>query len=175
MPPAVKVKTLTSATNPEAISPERSAQRPRLQRGFTLIELIVVIAIMGLLVGLVPVAYGKVRESTQYRSLLRTITADMRRARQNAQAVGQPQAFVADLNGRKVGLQGQSLHDVPQPLQIKATVGNEQLQDGMASIVFLPSGGATGGSIEIIRPNKEGTRLRVDWLSGQVTQERLLP
>jgi general secretion pathway protein H len=116
-----------------------------------------------------------VRESTQYRSLLRTITADMRRARQNAQAVGQPQYFVADLNGRKVGVQGQSLHDVPQPLQIKATVGNEQLQDGMASIVFLPSGGATGGSIEIIRPNKEGTRLRVDWLSGQVTQERLLP
>jgi general secretion pathway protein H len=135
----------------------------------------VVIAIMGLLVGLVPVAYGKVRESTQYRSLLRTITADMRRARQNAQAVGQPQTFMADLKGRKVGLQGQTLQDVPQPLQIKATVGNEQLQEGVASIVFLPSGGATGGSIEIIRPNNEGTRLRVDWLSGQVTQERLLP
>ena len=68
MPPAVKVKTLISVTNPEATHPQRSAQRRQIQRGFTLIELMVVIAIMGLLVGLVPVAYGKVRESTQYRS-----------------------------------------------------------------------------------------------------------
>ena len=52
----MKVKTLISVTNPEATSPERTAQRLHIQRGFTLIELMVVIAIMGLLVGLVPVA-----------------------------------------------------------------------------------------------------------------------
>ena len=84
--------------------------------------------------------------------------------------------FFVDLAQRKYGLAGSIPHILPEPLQIKATVGGEQLQQGrIASIEFLPDGGATGGSIEVVRPSGVGTRVRVDWLSGQVTQERLLP
>ena len=31
---------------------------------------------------------------------------------------------------------------------------------------FLPEGGATGGSVDILRPAGSGARLQVDWLSG---------
>ena len=55
----------------------------RLQ-GVGLIELLVVLAISSLLVGLAPVAYNQARESSQYRTTLRTMTADMRQARQLA-------------------------------------------------------------------------------------------
>ena len=65
---------------------------------------------------------------------------------------------------------------LPLPLQLRVTVADREIaSQGLASIRFLPSGGATGGSIEIMRAPGVGARLRVDWLSGRVTQEAMLP
>lgn len=164
---AARVKMPTSATSPK---------RCPGQRGFTLIELLVVLAIGGLLVALTPMAYTKARDSAQYSSTLRSVTKDMRQARQNALSQGKTVVFFVDLAKRTYGLTDTTPQHIPESLQIKATVGTEQLKaDGLASIEFLPDGGATGGSIELVRSNGAGIRLRVDWLSGQVTQERLLP
>ena len=147
-----------------------------LRNGFTLIELLVVIAIAALVIALTPVAYVKVKESTQYSAALRTVMGDLRLARQTAASQGISTSFFVDLAAGRYGVLGYSAHDLPDSLQIKTTVGNGQLKPGReARISFLPDGGATGGSIEIVRANGEGARLRVDWLTGLVTQERLLP
>ena len=172
---AAMVKTPTSATNPDRQRVRVKAPVNTPQRGFTLIELLVVLAIAGLLLALTPVAYNKARDSAQYTTVLRTMMGDMRQARQNAALHGLPTVFFVDLAQRKYGLSGLTSHALPEPLQIRATVGSEQLQGRVASIEFLPDGGASGASIEVLRPSGAGTRLRVDWLSGQVTQERLLP
>ena len=50
------------------------------ERGFTLIELLVVFAIMALLIGLVPVAFDRMRDAAQYRDVLRGMLSDMRSA-----------------------------------------------------------------------------------------------
>ncbi len=174
-PPAAMVKTPTSATSPDR--PHRPTPVPAKppQQGFTLIELLVVLAIGALLVSLAPVAYNKYRESAQYSTALRTIAADLRQARQNAMTRGAPVVFFVDLVQRKYGITGDTSHDLPESLQIKVTVGIKQPEEvRIAFIEFLPDGGATGGSIEVLRASGAGTRLRVDWLSGQVTQERLL-
>ena len=148
----------------------------RRERGFTLIELLVVFAIMALLISVTPMAYQKLRESAQYRDVLRTMLSDLRTARQQALSTHAEVRFSVDLNQRSYGMQERTLHTVPEPLEIRATVaGIELVSGGVASISFLPSGGATGGSIEILRPSGAGTRLRVDWLSGRVTQEPLAP
>lgn len=54
------------------------------------------------------------------------------------------------------------------------TAAEATLADGSQSIVFLPGGGATGGSITLLRQTQPptGLRLRVDWLSGLVSQEQ---
>lgn len=145
------------------------------QRGFTLVELLVVLSIATLLVGLAPVAYNKARESAQYRSTLRTMTADLRQARQMAISLSTAVTYELDLQTRQQGIVGGTHHSLPADLQFKATVGQNQVQHGKAAIIFLPSGGATGGSIEVMRKNGSGTRLRVDWFSGLITQEQLLP
>ena len=146
------------------------------QQGFTLVELLVVFAIGALLVGLAPMAFGKLRESSQYRDTLRTLMAELRQARQLAITRGTEVRFQMDLQSRQFGVQGTIQREVPQPLQVRATVGSTELSPTqVAGIVFLPDGGATGGSFDVLRPSGSGTRVRVDWLSGKVEQEPLQP
>ena len=148
----------------------------RRERGFTLIELLVVFGIMALVVGLVPVAYERMREGAQYRDAVRSMFGDLRSARAVAMAQGHEVRFTVDLNERRYGVEGIPPKALPLPLQLRVTVADREIApQGQASIRFLPSGGATGGSIEILRAPGMGTRLRVDWLSGRVTQEALLP
>ena len=144
-------------------------------RGFTLIELLVVFAILALLLGLAPVAFDRLRDGAQYRDTVRNMTSQLRTARYRSVAEGREIVFTLDMNRRAFGLDGAAWRPVPEALRLRAIVAGSEVQgSGSAAIRFLPSGGATGGSIEILRPNG-GTRLRVDWLSGRVTQEGLTP
>ena len=145
----------------------------RAQHGFTLIELLIVFAIAALMVAMVPPAYSKYREGSQYRSTLRLVVGELRMARQLAQSRHLQTKFIADLEQRKFGLANNStLHVVPDTLNLRVTVGGELMnQRQVASIEFLPEGGASGGSIDVLRISGGGTRVKVDWLSGQISLE----
>lgn len=166
-----KVKTPTFAT-PGSCARADS----RSTRGFTLVELLVVLAIGALLTALVPIAYDRLREAAQYRQTLRSIVTDMRTARSRAMSEGAEIRFVVDLAQRRYGIDGRPMQDVPASIQLKATVASIELAPGdMAAIRFLPAGGATGGAIDVVRASGAGVRLSVDWLSGQVSQGPLVP
>ncbi|GAB4212403.1 MAG: prepilin-type N-terminal cleavage/methylation domain-containing protein [Rhodoferax sp.] len=139
--------------------------------GFTLIELLVVLAIGALLVGLVPLAYGTLQEGSQYRDTVRRLVSELRQARQQALNTGQPVTYQVDLRQRQYGVLGDAPKAWPQGLEIRATVGqwDAQADPSLARIVFLPDGGASGGSFEVLRPAGGGTQVRVDWLLGAVT------
>ena len=143
----------------------------RTERGFTLVELLVVFAMVALLTALVPLAFERLRESAQYRDTVRGMLSDIRQARYRALAEGREVRFRVDLTERQFGLEGSPARNVPEPLKLRATVADIELTSGRsAGILFLPSGGATGGTIEIVRPSGAGVRLTVDWLSGAVAQ-----
>ena len=143
------------------------------ESGFTLVELLVVFAVMAILIAIVPVAYQKMRETAQYRDTLRTMVSELRTARQQAASGKVETRFGINLRDRTYGILGQAQYQLAESLTVSATVaGTELAADGIASIRFLPDGGATGGSIDVLRASGAGgTRLRVDWLSGRVEQE----
>lgn len=157
----------------------RGQPRAARERGFTLVELLVVFAIGALLIGLTPVAFERLRESTQYKDTVRALLTDLRVARQQAVSQGREVSFQVNTSARTYGLVDRPPHQLPNPLQITATfaaIASEATATGTTSgIKFLSSGGSTGGSIDLKRPSGAGVRLRVDWLSGRVTQEPIPP
>lgn len=58
------------------------------------------------------------------------LAEDLRQARQSALAKGFPTVFFVELKQRKYGFTGAAPRNLPESLQIKVTVGTEQLQQG---------------------------------------------
>lgn len=144
--------------------------------GFTLLELLVVFAVGALLTAVVPIAFDRLRESAQYRETTRNVLTDLRTARSRAISEGSEIRFNVDLEHRLYGIAGSTMHALPKSLELKTTVASiEHSRGELASIRFLPSGGATGGSIDIVRPSGAGVRVNVDWLSGRALQSPLAP
>lgn len=170
--PAAKAKTPICATRAE---PHR-VPAGRRRAGFTLVELLVALALVGLMLALVPPSLGRLRDAIQYRDTVRAVLSDLRTARQTALIEGRETRFLVDTVHNRFGLAGKPLQDLSEPLQMRATVASiEWSQDRQAAIRFLPQGGATGGSVEVVRPNGDGVRITVDWLSAAVSQTPLVP
>lgn len=171
------MKTLTCATSLDDLAPSQLSliRAPLQARGFTLIELMVVFAILAMIFGVIPLAFDKMREAAHYRNTVRTVLSDMRSARQQSLAGRVDARFVMDLQKKTYGIEGGAVREIPESVQVKVTVAGREMQSGRASIRFLPEGGATGGTVEVLRSDTVGVRLRVDWLSGRVTQEPLAP
>lgn len=152
--------------------PGGRAQKQR-QSGFTLIELLVVMAIAAMLIAIVPTSLGKLREVSQYRDTVRSVVLSLRQARQDAVESGRVTVFRVDLAERQFGVVGRTMTLLPDSLEMKTTVGVSAVPDsnGQRDIYFFPQGGATGGTVELVRQSGAGVRIRVDWLFGQVTQE----
>jgi type II secretion system protein G len=173
-PRVARVKTPTSAM---ASSSEGPALRPGLPKarrafsGFTLLELIVAFAVIALLLGLAPVAFGKLMETSQYRSTVRHMLAGMTAARQMSIQTGQSTVFAVDMEKRVFGPQGKMDQTLPDSVDVRLVIAGLEAGQGGGGIRFLPGGGATGGSVDVLRRSGDGVRLRVDWLLGTVTQE----
>jgi general secretion pathway protein H len=90
---------------------------------------------------------------------------------------GQAVAFTIDLTARQYGPEGAAPQKIPSSVAIQTTVGTRDGQgaDTQARIVFLPDGGSSGGVVDVQRPTGQGTRIRVDWLMGQIIQEPRTP
>ena len=174
---AATVKTPISATSPDRQHSRESAVVKQRLRGFTLIELLVVLAIGSLLVALVPPAFDRLRDVSQYRDTVRAMVVDLRQARQQALTYGQVVVFRVDLTNRQFGIEGRPFKTLPTSLEVKTTVASNELpgSNPQAAIVFMPEGGSSGGTIELVRQTGGGVRIRVDWLFGQISQEPRTP
>jgi general secretion pathway protein H len=131
----------------------------RRNHGFTLIEMIVVITIMGLISGLVLVRRPWHSAGLDLDATQRALAATLRLARSQAIVQDRNVAVVTDAAG--FTLDGTPRRPLPP---------GETLTPGL--IIFTPEGGASGGTIVLV---SAGSRiaLTVNWLTGRVTARQL--
>lgn len=141
----------------------------RFCRGFTLLELLVVLAIMGMAVGLVMGTRSPGPTSADARMAAEALAAGLREARSQAIMQGRPVVLQIDIAARRFGIGRSPDRDLPRGLNLTVLTGRADVTAAQrGGIRFFPDGSSTGGRVTV----ESGARqivVGVDWLSGRVT------
>ncbi len=140
----------------------------RALAGFTLIEIIIVLALAGLLLALVPPRLSGVMGTAEARSAARELASALRYARSRAVTAHAEVLLTVDTERHRYRLSGSRWRDLPEDLKLSLTTArSERRSRSVGSIRFYPDGTGTGGQITL------ATRLRryvvdVSWLTGRI-------
>jgi general secretion pathway protein H len=131
--------------------------------GFTLLELLMVIALMAVALSVLGVGLGRGLDAARDRQVLREMVGALRQTRTQAVLSGSPLQLRFDLDHRSYQAPGQSRRQWPVNLAVQLTTAEELGQ----SVAFFPDGSSSGGHLLVERA---GQRWRIDvaWLNGNV-------
>ena len=132
-------------------------QRPR--NGFTLLEMIIVLVILGLILGIV-VARGPMHSARlDAEAAARELAGALRLAR--GRAIAADQTTAVSLATDRYQIDGLPAHDLPPDVTL---TGNSALR-------FAPDGSSSGGAIAVQTATSRVT-VAVSWLTGRVDISR---
>jgi general secretion pathway protein H len=142
--------------------------------GFSLLELVVVIAIMSGAVALLMPRFGSGPPRTAVQSMALQVAADLREARSAAMRTNTEQSFTLELGKRT---SWSLARPVPRRfvdgIDVEVTgPGLEWAEDRAVRFWFQPNGAATGGQIAV-RDRVTSALVRIDWLTGVARIERV--
>lgn len=152
-----------------------SSRRPKfnsasVKLGFTLMELLVVLAIIALALALVPPFMPNAMNSMKVRSAARQLAAGLRNARDLAVTSQQETRLVLDVNAHEFAVGKRKTHlTLPSSATLNLDTATVEQQSRTAgSIRFFPDGSATGGRITLAY-QKSQYQIDVNWLTGLVS------
>lgn len=142
---------------------------PPLQRGFTIIELLVVMVIMALAYTLASPMISSGVSGAELKASARQIAAGLRKARSDAISRRQESVLTLDLATRQFQLTGDArVYRLPPSVAVKVFTAQSELVGGTAGAIrFFPDGGSTGGRITL-SANARNYDVDINWLTGQV-------
>ena len=138
-------------------------------RGFSLIELLIVLVIIGMASALVIPMFGPGVSTTELKSAARQLAAGLRLARSEALAQRRETFLVLDVAGRRFKVDNDPQeHPLPRDVELKLFTAQMDLVDEkVGSIRFFPDGGSNGGRITVASGERK-FEVDVDWLTGRV-------
>ncbi len=141
--------------------------------GFTLLELMVVLAILGLVLAIVPPNLMKGTGAQALKADTRLVVSGLQYARTRAISQNVPVALVIDPQSRRLSIDGtQPIGTFSASTELASLNGYRVWQTGApTAIQFLPDGGSTGGEI-LLSYHQTRYRLSVNWLTGAVTTSK---
>lgn len=139
-----------------------------LQRGFTLVEMMVVVAVLGLAMTLISMSGPPGGGGQTLRHEVAELAGGLREARSLAIADNRTVAVTVDLADRQWKIADGQTHPLPADAEIRFLIVSERGGGPeRGRIHFFPDGSATGGRIDFLE-NGRHFQIAIDWLSGRV-------
>ncbi len=141
----------------------------RAARGFTLVEILAVVALIALAMTLVAVTVGDGLTGARVKAASRDLVAAMRYTRGQAIVQRKPQTIAIDVDGRRYRAAGRKWVELPRNMEMKLETARSEMEgEGVGRIRFFPDGASTGGNVDLIL-GEVIWRIEVNWLTGEVS------
>lgn len=149
-------------------------KRPAYQHGFTLLELIAVIALLAISLGAASVFISRGLDNLRAREAGRELALALRTARVKAMDSGHPGQLDFDVARRRYQLPGTPARTLPAGMTMTLTTAAALGAGQRAAIAFYPDGSSTGGRVRLERDGR-AWRIEVAWLTGEVRWKEAAP
>lgn len=144
-----------------------------MSRGYTLMELLVALAVIGMVLAAIPLIAGSPRPHAEVRAAAIEVASALRQTRSKAISGFASEVFLLDTERHlyRVGAGGKE-KALPDALALSLYTARGELEsESVGRIRFFPDGSATGGRVTL----GEGGRryvVAVDWLTGGIEVEQ---
>jgi general secretion pathway protein H len=143
-------------------------------RGFSLIEMIIVLLISVLGFAAISSNISSGNESTKIQAAARDIASALRYAHGQALMGRQPVSVAINLDDNSYRVSNRDkIYELPTEIDVSLTVAEEELEEGDGSIRFFGDGSSTGGRI-VLEWGKQRRQIDVNWITGEVAISALI-
>ncbi|HSB04619.1 MAG TPA: GspH/FimT family pseudopilin [Thermodesulfobacteriota bacterium] len=160
-------------------------------RGFSFIELIVVLVLLSLSIALIAPSLSRFSKSVELKTAVKKVAAILRYSRSEAINKGKVYQVIFDSNLMVVKVQAVEPEDqeeqekkeakdtskvyaLPSSIQMKEVkVESTQYPSDLPAIEFYPNGGSNGGDILLDTQSEKGYKIKVNFLTGTVIIEKV--
>ena len=139
------------------------------QRGFTLLEMLVVIVLISIAAGLVGFGLQQGLRAAKERQAVGQMVEALRATRARAIVSGSTEKTLFDLRALSFQAPGRPLKHWPAGLQVTLHTA----EHAGSAVEFYPDGSSTGGNLLLANGSRRW-RIDIGWLTGSV-QSRALP
>nr|WP_287152197.1 GspH/FimT family pseudopilin [Mesorhizobium sp.] len=151
----------------------RASRRADAAAGFTLVEMLVVLAIMAVIAAIAAPGIAKQYRTKNLGTLTSEITTRLRLSRTLAIATAKPKQIVLDPRAGAIRFDERDTLVLPEDVEMTVTTGQETIAaDRQPTLTFLPDGSASGMDIDLQRKGQTA-RIEVNWLTGLSTRRKL--
>ncbi len=169
---ARKAATGRTATFPTECALPGAGRVSRAPAGFTLLELIIVLAIGAVIYAVILAGPMRGASSADLKYAARTLASGLRQAQASAMATRRDALLTLDVEAREFTIPGDvEPHKLPDDVDLKLYTAQTEVSSGTrGAIRFYPDGSSTGGRITVAAGERKYL-VDVDWLTGRVSIE----
>ncbi len=137
--------------------------------GFSLIEMLVVLVIIGLVMGLVGTGLSRSISGAEVRTAAKSLMAAIRHTRGQAIVKRTEMTLEIDTEKRTYIAPQRSAVELPDGMEVTLLTAESELTgENSGTIRFFPDGSSTGGTVTL-RAGERSWEVTVAWLTGEVS------